>query len=1376
MATSSITRIKGLSTFPNYLNADGEDLTIASNVVIDRDNIVEPRRGIKVLTEMSEYSKQLLTYKDRVLTHHGNSIGYLDLNDPANLTTFKGTYNFTQSSTSTIITYVDHGFSTEDTIFFTRKRNYSIPNAFYPLPSPLDEVTKYVIKTVINSDQFEIATSTANPAISVSSGQGVIVLDYILNEVEEKLRVKSIELNSSLYVTASDGIKKISRLNAFSISNAGGVAALNVDLALNFSGSGGFLGPQSPTPLDVEVAYRVVWGTRDANNVLILGRVSERAVIQNYTRQNADVTLSIPAPQGIDTSYFYQIYRTNVFGIDGSGDEMRLVLESNYDGFSSVIEVTDSTPENIRDTGTPLYTNELSGEGILQNNERPPVAQDVAVFKNRAWYANTRTSQKLDLTFLGFDGFRDPLMPADIVSATGSNPATIVFSVAHNITNGEYVALANTTSIDGQYIATVVNATTIQLQINSANLGADYVLYRTYLSVTKNTQVNRYFFVGRPETYLLTAQPFASVVSSQYFNLTSIDDKIPYYFWFAKTNADLDPNVANRVGFKIDLYTTPVVTASEVAARIQETINSTGDFFAIQTLNPGELSVSTITSGPVTDVLSGTQSGTSLVSIVMTQNGFGENATLGFVRLSAFASPAAAIEDTAKSLVRIINFTASSPVYAYYLASTNSLPGQFFLEEKNYGANNFTVQGFGFISDVSFNPAVTTAVTSTNNIGNNVLMFSKTQQPEAVPTVNAFRIGPQDKAIKRILALRNSLFILKEEGVYRLTGENESTFNVALDDNSATIIAPDSAVVLNNQIYCLTTQGVSAISETGVDIMSREIEDRFNRVTSESFTNFSTATFGISYESDRSYLIFTVDNESDVTATIAYRYNLFTRSWTTFDKSAICGVVSPKNKLHLGSDDITAIEVERKKLTSRDYVDRQYNRVTSAYQLGRMYVDSALNMEPGDSLTQEQYVTVDEFNNLVGRLKLDAQLSFSQNFARMTNQGGADFSNTMRDLVNELNIRDVSRITAPFNLNTDVNLATNTITIPNHGIINQSIVKFTTAGTPPVGITSNSNYQVVNVTANTLQLTTLQPNILIQGGATGLGVFTIGGNSLTFNMVLDVDYVNYQIEFIDHGLVEGNIVTFSTTGTPPTGLINGRSYQVVNPTAGNFQIKEVTIDLQAPAGSGVGTLEQIYYYSGETNNQKLQKEFNQIIFSLNQSSGVFFSNYNTSVGFEELDLIISEVNFSQNYVLLQLPGAFYVGDIIHYKSIKSQMLWDYHKMGEPSLLKHVSYGTVMIENNSLNKLSVGYSSDISGDIESTVFTLDGSGVYGRSQFGFTAFGGEGTTYPLRVLIPRQKQRCRHIRTQISHSIAFIKYSILGISYDFEVTSNRAYRK
>jgi hypothetical protein len=173
---------------------------------------------------------------------------------------------------------------------------------------------------------------------------------------------------------------------------------------------------------------------------------------------------------------------------------------------------------------------------------------------------------------------------------------------------------------------------------------------------------------------------------------------------------------------------------------------------------------------------------------------------------------------------------------------------------------------------------------------------------------------------------------------------------------------------------------------------------------------------------------------------------------------------------------------------------------------------------------------------------------------------------------------------------------------------------------------------------------------------------------------------------------------------------------------------------------------------------------------------VFFSNYELSVGMEELDLIVSSVNPSQNYITIPYKSPFYVGSVIHYKSIKSEIVWDYFTMGDPSMLKHVSEGTVMVEQNSLNRLTVGYASDLSGDFENVTFTLDGDGNFGKALFGETAFGGNGTSYPLRTLIPKMKQRCRHIRCRVFHDSAWMKYNILGISYKFEITSDRAYRR
>ena len=95
------------------------------------------------------------------------------------------------------------------------------------------------------------------------------------------------------------------------------------------------------------------------------------------------------------------------------------------------------------------------------------------------------------------------------------------------------------------------------------------------------------------------------------------------------------------------------------------------------------------------------------------------------------------------------------------------------------------------------------------------------------------------------------------------------------------IIAPDSAVVLNNQIYCLTEQGVVKVSGSAAAIISRGIEDRIDAVINKN-TNFDVNTFGIPYENDRCYILFMPESSTDTSAMQAFRYNVFERKTKPF--------------------------------------------------------------------------------------------------------------------------------------------------------------------------------------------------------------------------------------------------------------------------------------------------------------------------------------------------------------------------------------------------------------------------------------------------------------------------------------------------------------
>lgn len=315
----------------------------------------------------------------------------------------------------------------------------------------------------------------------------------------------------------------------------------------------------------------------------------------------------------------------------------------------------------------------------------------------------------------------------------------------------------------------------------------------------------------------------------------------------------------------------------------------------------------------------------TIAGIVYTANA-GETIASGLFKVFSGGTAAQNIRDTALSLVRVINRYASSLVYAYYLSGVADLPGMILLQARTAGQVAFSIAA----SRVqSYNPDVgTTTGTSTNDALKNAVFYSKVSEPEAVPLGNFILIGSADKSILRILPLRDSLFILKEDGIFRIYGTDPSNFQVSPLDYTAILIAPETAVVMNNQIYALTTQGVVAISETGVQIMSHPIELDLTSLDTQSFTALQNRSFGVAYESDRAYYLFVITNGADTLPTQYYRYNYITNTWVRGIMTKTCGAVNPVDaatpaaqKLYLGNGTQNIIDVEQKNLTYSDYAD-----------------------------------------------------------------------------------------------------------------------------------------------------------------------------------------------------------------------------------------------------------------------------------------------------------------------------------------------------------------------------------------------------------------------------------------------------------------------
>jgi hypothetical protein len=332
-------------------------------------------------------------------------------------------------------------------------------------------------------------------------------------------------------------------------------------------------------------------------------------------------------------------------------------------------------------------------------------------------------------------------------------------------------------------------------------------------------------------------------------------------------------------------------------------------------------------------------------------------------------SAAQAIRDTALSLIRVINRYASSTVFAYYLSGPTDLPGQIYISGKSVGASAFTLTSSRATCWSPALPSSGSTQISTNSSNKNYLYYSKVQQPEAVPVGNYLPVGSADKNILRIIALRDSLFILKEDGIFYLTGTDPTNFQVWPLDLTTRLIAAESAVSLNNQIYCLTTQGVVSITQNGVAIMSRPIEDNLLSLVAANYATLQATSFGVAYESSRAYYLFCITNATDTGPTQYFRYNYLTNTWTHSVISKTCGGVNPlDDKLYCGNAVHAIIDVENKNFDYTDYSDYQSTQTISAVSGTSVTISSSDTIEVGSIIFQSNSVfgTVASVNTITG--------------------------------------------------------------------------------------------------------------------------------------------------------------------------------------------------------------------------------------------------------------------------------------------------------------------------------------------------------------------------------------------------------------------------
>jgi hypothetical protein len=208
----------------------------------------------------------------------------------------------------------------------------------------------------------------------------------------------------------------------------------------------------------------------------------------------------------------------------------------------------------------------------------------------------------------------------------------------------------------------------------------------------------------------------------------------------------------------------------------------------------------------------------------------------GFSSVSVADSIALNAKDLVAKINAERNFSGSAPdvskaITAWYggVPDDPSTIGLIYLESTYHNRAQFEV--FSTTGHTDFQPPLRTGSGDTAVPGvqsdvdqrKNRVYYSNPQEPESFPAANYIDIGQATSPIYRVMATQNSLFIFKTEGIYRITG-SDGEFLVEPFDLTKYILGGESVAKLGGSVYCLCSQGVARVDDTGVKIVSDAIK------------------------------------------------------------------------------------------------------------------------------------------------------------------------------------------------------------------------------------------------------------------------------------------------------------------------------------------------------------------------------------------------------------------------------------------------------------------------------------------------------------------------------------------------------------------------
>lgn len=825
----------------------------------------------------------------------------------------------------------DGALEQADNIIISKDDKISKRRGMYQYHAPVAQcrtLVNYQSKMVaINSTSVGYYTDTGSSpnetgTFTAAGGLTVAVTDHS----------KTIEANNNLYFTTDDGVRKLEAYDS-------DVYGVGIPPGLDLRGK--FLKANGIFTYNSQVAYRIIFGRKDSNDNLLLGSPSDILLLANNTAVGKAYT-SVGAVVTV-TSTAHALANGMAVVVSDASD-------AALNGTWTITVLTADTYQFTAGGAPSPATGTLSYGTTRTPRLEFSIPEEIDSSSIGYFFQVYRTSQSNSGSAIPTPDFK--LIDERKITAT---------EITNNIAYYEDVI---PDILLGAELYTNPNSREGELQANERPpFATDLEFYKGH-AIYSGVTTRKYFEFDVVDASKLASGAYVEIkigaVTRRYVSRSGVGNTTTTATSISGTGT-VTITYANH-----GLLTGDTVYLSRITGTIPE----------------GEYTVSNALTNTF-DITSASNTATDLDFAGV------KNASNYYIfSVDTTSNASIQLRDTARGLVRAINKDPSSLVYASYISLINDIPGKMRIRAKGFtgqiqlASQNSTV-GLGF------SPTLTTTFTdnvSANDDNPHHFYMSKIQEFEAVPIVNFFPVGAKNKAIVRIKALRDSTIILKEDGVFRAIGDNVYSMVITPLDTTVWCIAEDSVRVINNQVVFLSNQGICLVTESAVQIISREIEDVIQPILGKS--TLAANTHSVAYESERIYLLNTLKPTS-TSETVVYVYNILNQTWTNWDSTFVNGFVDNSDKLHLitGGNKILR---ERKLQTRVDYCGQNYaitvNSVTGNNLSANITVSGGYTPIAGDVIVKN-----DVFSRVISVSVSGG--TYNVGFLRRTNLIGGDTLN-----------------------------------------------------------------------------------------------------------------------------------------------------------------------------------------------------------------------------------------------------------------------------------------------------------------------------------------------------------------------------------------------